>query len=204
MKLLAWIFLSFFVAHPTEAKTFETFDGQVYNGLYYPLVDIIEWGEQYGDLPHMEFHIHNSREKPSSQKIDLSVVSGKKNGKPVLWIMYDLKYRGERVCRHVIAPSHFGEDMKLFVYLDESDPDYDNYFVSSYAMSGKNLKPYTMPAYEACADENASNKPEAAEAQAAPVTERAPASVPPSAEKEKKDGKNIGLDYDNQAVPFSF
>jgi len=175
------------------AKVFEIFDGRSYNGLFYPLIDIIEWGEADGKLPWIEFHLHSK-----DKRIEVSAVAGDKNGKPVLWIMYDLTFRGERVCRHVLAPAHFKEGMILFAYRDPSDPDYDNIYVSSEPMTGKKLIPYQMPAYERCQDENASNMPEKAE--------RVPASVTAivSAPAERKEGKGVGLDYDNHAVPFSF
>ncbi len=66
----------------------------------------------------------------------------------------------------------------------------------------KNLVEYKMPDYAPCSDEHASNKPEAAP--------RAPASVPEVTETvaapaaEKPANKNIGVDYDNSAVQFSF
>jgi hypothetical protein len=185
-----------------QGKVFETFDGRFYNGLYYPVVDAIEWGEQNGELPHMEFHIH-SKDKP----IDLVAVPGDKNGKPVLWLMYDLKFRGERICRHILAPAHFTEGMKLYAYRDNSDSDYDNIYFSSEPMSGKHMTPYQMPAYAPCTDEHASNKPDSAANTPAPASTTPAASAPSTpapAAAVKKDGKNIGVDYDNHAVPFSF
>jgi hypothetical protein len=178
-------------------KDFETFDGRMYNGLHYPLVDAIEWGEQNGELPHMEFHIH-SKDKP----IDLVAVPGEKGGKPVLWLMYDLKFRNERICRHIIAPAHFKEGMQLFAYRDNSDLDYDNIYFSSEPMKGKNMVAYTPPEYAPCMDENASNRPDPAGRTVASTPDAAAAATPATAEK--KDGKNVGIDYDNHAVPFSF
>ena len=140
------------------AKDFEVFDGQYYNGLFYPLIDNIEWGEQDNELPHMEFHIHQK-----DKAVGVSVVSGIKGGKPVLWIMYDLAYRGERVCRRVLAPRQFKEGQKLYTYRDNSDPDYDNVFIYSqpWVQKGsKKIPEYTMPAYERCTGENADNMPE--------------------------------------------
>jgi hypothetical protein len=208
MRIICYFFLLLsLLCPPAMAKQFEIFDGQIYNGLYYPLVDIIEWGEQDHELPHLEFHIH-SKDKP----VDLSVVAGDKNGKPVLWIMYDLKFRSEHVCRHVLAPLHFREGMKLYVYRDNSDPDYDNIYVYSQPWTKKGRVPasdYAMPAYERCSDEQASNMPEKpgakpAGAAAAPVPEaRAPASKPAPAEP-GKDTKGLPADYGNDAVPFSF
>jgi hypothetical protein len=194
------------------AKDFEIFDGQYYNGQFYPLVDNIEWGEADHELPHMEFHIHQ-KDKP----VGVSVVSGKKGGKPVFWIMYDLAYRGEHVCRRVLAPAQFKENQKVYAYRDNSDPDYDNVYFYSQEWKQKGAKPipeYTMPAYERCTDENADNMPLPADskAPAAPsATPPAPAVRPaqaapdlkgPSPASVKKGG--LPVDYDNTAVPFSF
>jgi hypothetical protein len=188
------------LSYTAQARVFETFDGRFYNGLYYPVVDAIEWGEQDGELPHMEFHIHSK-----DNRIELTAVPGDKNGKPVLWLMYDLKFRNERVCRHILAPAHFKEGMKLYAYRDDSDMDYDNIYFSSQPMSGKTLVPYQMEEYEPCMDENASNKPDVSPRM--PASEAAPqqaAAAPAPAPAAKKEGKNLGVDYDNHAVPFSF
>ena len=210
--MLIQIFLLMSFSLPSSAKDFEVFDGRIYNGLYYPLVDNIEWGEQDGELPHMEFHIHQ-KDKP----VGVSVVSGKKGDKPVLWIMYDLSYRGEKVCRHILAPRHFKEGQKLYVYRDDSDPDYDNVYIYSQPWSQKGKKivaEYNMPPYQRCSDENASNMPEegkpagAASASSVPTGTGAPKSAPPPTsepgEKAKANPKGISVDYDNAAVPFSF
>ncbi len=199
MKIISYLFFgAFFLFTSAQAKQFEIFDGQFYNGLYYPMVDIIEWGEANGELPHIEFHIH-SKDKP----IDVSVVPGDKNGKPVLWVMYDLKFRGERICRHVLAPSHFKEGMKLYTYRDNSDSDYDNIYISSEPMKETGvIKTYAMPTYEPCTDELASNKPDNSRK---PSSQAAPnVSSPAAPSAPGKDGKNIGVDYENNAVPFSF
>lgn len=184
-----------------QAKTFEVFDGQFYNGLYYPMVDIIEWGEASGEPPHIEFHIHQK-----DKQIELTAVPGEKNGKKVLWIVYDLRFRGERICRHVLAPFHFTEGMKTYTYKDTSEPDYDNFYVSSFPMKDKKLVEYKMPEYAPCTDEFASNRPDPASRGVA-STPVAPNTAPGAAAPtgaEKKDPKNIGVDYDNSAVPFSF
>lgn len=184
-----------------QAKTFEVFDGQFYNGLYYPMVDIIEWGEAQGELPHIEFHIHQK-----DKQIELTAVPGEKNGKKVLWIVYDMRFRGERVCRHVLAPFHFKEGMKMYTYKDTSDPDYDNFFVSSFPMKDKKLVEYKMPEYAPCTDEFASNRPEPANRGVASVPGAGgpQGAAPAPAGTPGKDGKNIGVDYENSAVPFSF
>lgn len=198
MKFSILIALLTFVSTQALAKQYEIFDGQFYNGLYYPLVDQIEWGEQYGELPHLEFHIH------SDKQIELAVVAGEKNGKPMVWMMYDLRFRGEKICRSMLAPRQFREGTKLYAYKDTHDPDYVNILISSEPRKDKHFVEYAMPAYEPCTDELATNKPD--------VQVRGPASVPvpaselaaDSSKPEKKEGKNIGVDYDNSAVPFSF
>lgn len=201
MRILPWL-LTALLSTTAHAKTFEIFDGQFYNGQYYPLIDMIEWGEQWGEKPHMEFHLH-SKEKP----LDVIAVAGDKNGKPVLWLNILLPHRNERVCRHVLAPLHFKKGTKLYAYRDNRDPDYDNIWVSSEPV--KNLPAYAMGEYERCTDENASNMPlepgERLPAGAEPAVQQsaAPAATPP-APAEKKDGKGLGIDYENAAVPFSF
>lgn len=211
MKTLGLALAALLFAPSTQAKDFERFDGQMYNGQYYPMVDIIEWGEQDKELNHIEFHFH-SKEKP----MDIAVVPGEKGGRPVLWMMYDLKFRGgEKVCRHVLAPSHFKEGMKLYTYRDNSDPDYDNIYVYSEPLKVKGKKKlipeYTMPAYERCTDENASNMPypkgqEPAKVADVPVIPaRDPAAKTPVVPAAPAaPGKNLPIDYDNTAVPFSF
>ncbi len=209
MKTLLYSVLAFTIGTSALAKEFERFDGQFYNGQHYPLVDNIEWGEQDKELPHMEFHIHSK-----GKQVDVAVVPGDKGGKPVFYIMYDLKFRNERICRHILAPAQFKEGTKVYAYRDNSDPDYDNIYFYSFPWvkgKGKNVADYTMPNYERCTDEHASNMPEgkgtaplATPAPAAPAAlpekPRAPASegLPP------REGGGVPIDYDNTAVPFSF
>lgn len=209
MKTILFSLCIYLFSLPIFASDFPVFDGQFYNGLYYPRVDVIEWGEAQGELPHLEFHFYSKE-----RGIDLVAVAGDKGGKPVLWLMYDLKFRNERVCRHVVAPSHFREGMKLYTYINTKDPDYRNIYVSTEPRKEKNFEEYKMGEYEPCSDEHASNKPgsqpelsQTAAGQTA-VGDRSPASVAPSSAASspdtKKEGKNIGVDYENQAVPFSF
>ncbi|NUM88217.1 MAG: hypothetical protein HUU37_03345 [Bdellovibrionales bacterium] len=187
----------FVTASLALAKQFEIFDGQLYNGLYYPRVDIIEWGEP----PHMEFHIYSK-----DKQIELSAVPAihPRSGKPVLWLMYDLRFRDERICRHVVAPAHYKEGAKVYAYKDSTLRDYENIYVSLHPLEGKNLVPYRMPAYEPCADEMASNMPGAAApsgAARAPASASSPAGAPDPA---KGGDRKLPIDYDNSAVPFSF
>jgi hypothetical protein len=213
MKTL--LFVAAFALFPlsSQAKDFEVFDGQYYNGQFYPLIDNIEWGEQDHELPHMEFHIHQK-----DKKIGVAVVPGMKGGRPVFWIMYDLAYRGEHVCRRVLAPAQFKENQKVYAYRDDSDPDYDNVYFYSEPWKQKGAKKvaeYAMPSYERCSDENADNMPmpksstaPSATPPAAPTPAQSavkgpsPASVPAAAPEGK--AKGLPVDYDNTAVPFSF
>jgi hypothetical protein len=208
MKQIFSALMLLLLANSAQAKQFEIFDNQFYNGKHYPIIDIIEWGEQDGGLAHLEFHVH-SKTRP----IEVSAVPGEKGGKPVLWIMYDLTFRNERICRHVLAPSHFKEGMKLYTYKDSSDSDYENIYVSSKPMQGKKLVEYKMPGYQPCTDEFASNWPGAsggahAEAQRLPASGNMPQPVgettQPATDSGKKQGKDVGVDYENNAVPFSF
>ena len=195
---------AFFTAIVSTAltKEFEIFDGRFYNNLYYPRIDMIEWSYD-GAPPHMEFHIYSKQ-----NRLELTAVPGDKNGKPVLWLMIDLPFRNERVCRHVLAPMHFKEGDKIYAYRDDSFGEYDNIFVSTHPMAGKRLVEYKMQDYAPCEDEMASNKPNsggrlpASSPQSAkPTSSETPVAVPGNT---KKDPKNIGVDYDNAAVPFSF
>ena len=207
MKNLSFL-LVFCCIGTAFAKQFEVFDGQFYNGLYYPRVDNIEWGEQFGELPHMEFHVYSKE-----RQVEVSIVPGDKSGKPVLWIMYDLRFRNERVCRHVLAPRQFREGMKVYAYKDVSDPDYNNFYFSSEPYKNKKFVEYNMPAYAPCTDEMADNKPDASAGAAGFVAQQPPAAktTETKAEASRKPadnrpnpGKGVGVDYENQSLPFSY
>jgi len=174
-----------------QAKEFEIFDGRNYNGQYYPRIDVIEWGER----PHMEFHVYSK-----AQPVEITAVPGEKNGKPVLWLVYRLNSRGENICRHVIAPSHFREGDKVYAYKDSSPKDYDNIYVSTHPLTEPGLTEYTMAPYAPCNDEMASNMPGTSATNVESVRAPASAAKPTPA----KTGKGVGVDYENQAMPFSF
>lgn len=128
-----WKFFVFFLAilpHTARADSFEIFDGQVYNGKYYPRIDIIEWNDNPGDPSHMEFHIY-SKGKP----IDLSFLLEQKDRKKVMLVNYFIKERGEHLYRRVLAPGHFTDGFN--VYRDNTDPDFDNILVSMEKMPAK-------------------------------------------------------------------
>jgi hypothetical protein len=198
LRTITFVLLFFFATVTISlAKQFEIFDGRLYNGLYYPRIDIIEWGTP----AHLEFHIYQK-----DKQIDMAAVPGDKNGKPVLWLNYYLDYRNENICRHVIAPEQFKEGDTIYAYKDITPTDFDIIYVSTHPLTFADSGPkaivpnYTLKPYFPCNDEMASNKPDAT---------RMPASETKSAEvkaapAEKKEGKSVGVDYENAAVPFSF
>lgn len=193
------VFVGFLFTANAQAKDFPIFDGQYYNGLYYPRIDVVEWGD--AAKTHLEFHIYSKNEP-----VDVAAEVGMKNGKPVVWLNYHLKSRGENVCRVAVAPPHFREGDKLFAYQDLSDTDYNNIYFSKYPIKDAKLRAYTIPAYTTCDDEFAVNKegPDSKKG-----SERKIASQPPAQGKTEESvpaAKKPGglVDYDNAAVPFSF
>lgn len=189
-----------------QAKDFPIFDAQYYNGQLYPRIDIIEWGEPY----HLEFHIY-SKDKP----IDLSTVVGEKGAHTVVWLNYDLKFRGEHVCRHAPAPPQFKKGDKVYSYRDNSNPEYDNIYVTTEPMkTSKSIVAFDMQPYYICPnDETASNMPDgplppgAAPERALASTEKPTAEgakAPTTTEQPKRESKGLNVDYDSGAMPFSF
>jgi hypothetical protein len=221
MKLKIFLFSAFlawstliFSRIAADAKDFPILDGRTYNGQYYPMVDIIEWTQDVTDRapasgsakpePHMEFHIHKSAADP----VELSAVAGNKGGKAVLWLTFHFPARGEKLCRHVLAPFHFKEGDKLVAYKDMRIPDYTNIYVSNYPLvTDAHMQPYNLLPYERCADpEINSNMPmpgAIAETPSNPSSNRSPASTV-SAPIPPVNPKGLGIDYENSAVPFSF
>lgn len=184
-----------------ETKQYPVFDGQFYNNLYYPRVDIIEWGSP----PHLEFHVY-SKDEP----IIISAKPSEKNGKRVLLVSYYFTKRKEKLCRRVLAPANFSPDAKLYFYKDGSDKEYDNIYVSVVPMKpSKKLDNYSNQPYTDCSD------PVPAKS-----TQRGVASTPaPSVLIDKNEGsimhkrggkvekdpvKHELIDYENHAVPFNY
>lgn len=192
-------------------KVFPVFDGQYYNGLYYPRLDIIEWGNPA--KTHLEFHFYSKNDP-----VDIAAEIGMKSGKPVLWLNYHFKNRGENVCRHAPAPAHFREGDPIYAYVDRSDRDYDNIYISNAPLAEAKAATYNILPYSICTDDEfASNKPDASASLAKGGKNTQPArsiasdglerddslgqAVAPAA-KNPTPGKLI--DYENSAVPFSF
>ncbi|HRK01109.1 MAG TPA: hypothetical protein PLH57_00465 [Oligoflexia bacterium] len=135
------ILFSFFSPTYAKAADFEIFDGRVYNGKFYPRIDIIEWGTP----SHMEFHIY-SKGKP----IELGFELEDKTGRKVMLVNYHITERGERLCRRVLAPAHFHSG--FMVYVDKTDPDFDNVIVSVHELPAKRglVKLIRPHSYAAC------------------------------------------------------
>ncbi len=111
--------------HPSFAgsKEYEIFDGRVYNGKFYPRVDIIEWKEE--DHPnHMEFHLYYK-----GRPLELSFQLEETTGRKIMLVNYFFPDRREHLCRRVPAPAGFHG--QFFVYRDTSDKDFDNIILST-------------------------------------------------------------------------
>jgi hypothetical protein len=128
-RAFGWIsicFVTFVFLSPNFAqagKKYEVFDGQIYNGKYYPRIDVMEWSDA-NEPSRMEFHVY-SKAKP----VDLSFQYENKNGEQILDVNYYITERKETVCgRQVMLPDHFKDG--YLVYKDTSDREYDNIIVS--------------------------------------------------------------------------
>ncbi len=139
------------IARAGSDKEYETFDGRVYNGKYYPRVDIIEWTEPEFSNSHMEFQNYDYKKVPISAAYQLD----DKTGRKVMKVHYELKRQNgeiEHVCRRVIAPGHFGEN--FYVYQDMSDPDRDIAMVSMEPLPEKKGRSLVQTKkYTPCEDE---------------------------------------------------
>jgi hypothetical protein len=185
----------------SKPEEFAIFDGRVYNGKYYPRVDIIEW-----DYPphksHMEFHIY-WKGKP----VDLSFELETKTGRPVMLVRYHLKERNEILCRRVLAPGHFFEE--FYVYRDHSDPDFDNIIVSAEKFTNKpKFELIKTPSYMACEEPKDEDRFPAADEQVeekhqAPPSANNVAPVGEEAKQTKQPSNKGALKKSGAAVPFS-
>lgn len=144
------------IARAGSDKEYETFDGRVYNGKYYPRVDIIEWTEPELTNSHMEFQNYDYKKVPISAAYELDT----KNGRKVMKVHYELlRSNGEieHVCRRVVAPGHFSEN--FMVYQDLSDSDRDIWMVTMDALpEKKGRKQIQTKKYTACEEPQDSSK----------------------------------------------
>ncbi len=138
-------------------KEYETFDGRVYNGKYYPHVDIIEWTEPEFTNSHMEFQNYDYKKVPLSAAFELDT----KNGRKVMKVNYELKRQNgeiEHVCRRVMAPEHFAPN--FLVYQDQADVDRDIFMVSMEALPDKKgRKIITTKQYTPCEEDQPKRLP---------------------------------------------
>ncbi len=175
----------FFISINLFADEFEIFDGRVYNGKYYPRMDILEWNED--DLPsHMEFQNYGK-----NMPIDLSFELEEKNGKKVMKVHYFFKERNEHLCRRVLAPSNMKPD--FYIYQDESDKDRNITFVSAHKLPEKKGRQLVQSKKYTPCDE-------------APA-ERMPASEKPAPKdgtvQERVPGREGAIGKDENSIPFS-
>ena len=149
MKYCVYIAIGLSLA-TSFAEQYQIFDGQVYNGLHYPNIDILEWGEP----AHLEFQIYDKK-----NPIHISGQTVEINGRQLFQVAIDLAFRGERRCRRIIAPASFKKGQQLHYYIDKSDNDMNNIIVSAQPLTGK--VPYTAPPFHGCTEQAAnSSSPE--------------------------------------------
>ena len=129
------------------AEEYPIFDGRKYNGLFYPRVDIIEWGAPL----HLEFNIY-SKDKP----VELSGQVIERGGRKVFAFAYDLPFRKERLCRTVIAPPNFKVGQPLHFYVDKQDKDLNKIIVSAQPLGEKK---YAAKKYDGCIEQKAQIDP---------------------------------------------
>ncbi len=206
--------LYIFSAGAASAKDYPIFDGQRYNGVFYPRVDIIEWGKP----PHLDFHVY-SKDEP----LDIEAKSIERNGKRVLLVNYFFTKRKEKVCRSVIAPANFNPETSLYFYRDKTDPEYDNVYVSMSPMkTSKNIEAYPNKQFSTkdCAETTAEGSPSSGTNSAGRgVASEGSGNSAPAAMTDKTEGaakheptgqttaepkKHELIDYQNNAMPFNF
>lgn len=129
---LGWFLATMMMLSPAalRAAEFEVFDGRVYNGKYYPRIDVIEWNDKPGDPSYMTFHVYSKNDP-----VDLGFELEESKSKKVMLVNYLITSRDEHQCRRVLAPQHFTQG--YLVYRDRSDPDYDEIIVSMQEMPKK-------------------------------------------------------------------
>ncbi len=113
------------------AEDYPILDGRRYNGLYYPNVDILEWG----DPLHLEFQIYEK-----SKPIDVTGKTVKTGDRTVFVFTIDFPDRGERLCRRVLAPSGFVADQPVYMTRETHDVEMNNFIFSHQPIAGKSSK----------------------------------------------------------------
>jgi hypothetical protein len=129
------------IVNQVSAEQFPIFDGQYYNGLYYPNLDILEWGEP----EHLEFQIYEK-----NFPIEISGKLVEDDGKKIFLFAIDLPLRGERACRRVLAPASFEINQPVYFYLDKSDKEMNNFIVTQQPQEEKQL--ITPKSWDQCSE----------------------------------------------------
>lgn len=197
---------------PGSAKDYPIFDGQKYNGLYYPRIDNIEY---WGKPAHMEFHIY---QKDTPVHLEAKVIE--RGGQRVLLVNYHLTNRNEKVCRSVVAPANFNPDAPLYFYKDASDSEYDNIYVTVSPLPlTRNLSAYAAPSFstKGCDEEdmpkssgeNGRGVASGSDRQKAPASmvhpdEGVSLKTPSNEKSPAPEKKHELIDYQNNALPFNF
>lgn len=194
------------VAH---TKQHEVFDGQYYNGKYYPIIyfKTIDWTNN----PRMEAQIHSKNDP-----VDMSLkIVKKKEGGYVGLLNYYLRGGSEKLCRKVAITNSYTDKTTIYTYIDRTDPDADFiWFINKPVKTGKKLEAYNMKPYSPCVDQPKSDPNNIGRSESAnkqvhdpwkklnlPQNTTRPFEPKPTP---KKDGKGVGVDYENQAMPFSW
>ncbi len=194
-----------FCAFPlaSESEQYPVLNGHIYNGKYYPRVDIIEWGTP----PHLEFHVY-SKEEP----IEISAKTTMHNGRRVLLVSYHFTLRKEKLCRRVLAPANFTPEASLYFYKDTTDEEYDNIFISVGPMkSSKTLDNYLNRPYKRCLPAVPKKKIQERKVASSPAPS-APASAPATLNPNLANPGALTtpapthelIEYENHALPFNY
>jgi hypothetical protein len=193
MKRWIILFITLFVINAL-AEDYPIFDGQFYNGLFYPRIDVVEWADK-GQPYHMEFHIYK-KDKP----IEISGQVVDKGKYRVFMHAVDLTYRGERRCRSALTPADFKEGQQLYYYFDPSDKDMNRVIISQTPKTGQ--KAYKMKPFKECVEVAAHS--EAPKRVVASEPKKAPATAPAPSTPEKPPSEpqnHTGKTADGSLVP---
>ena len=130
MRIL--LFMSLLVcSFSLKAEEYPVLDGRKYNGLFYPNVDILEWG----DPMQLEFQVYDKKNPLS--------VTGKtlKIGDNTVFVFtIDFPERGERICRRVLAPKDFDPEKPVYLTTETHDIERNNFIFSHKPIAGKTSK----------------------------------------------------------------
>ncbi|MFZ4715576.1 MAG: hypothetical protein ACOYL6_17765 [Bacteriovoracaceae bacterium] len=130
-----------------SAKDYEIFDGRVYNGKFYPQIDVITWNQKKGDPYTQHFNVYWK-----GHPFDMSFKLEEGGAQKILLVRYNFKERNESLCRRVPAPSNFSANFK--VYKDTTDKDMDKTILSMDSIAKKEgLTEITPAPYEACPED---------------------------------------------------